>query len=177
VTNLTMRLARGAALLAAVGLVATCGLPRSGPNKSEIFAGSVQREGDAFILSVDDRVNRIAGVTPAMAFSAAFANAGLLGSDTVQAGDVLSISVWENVDDGLLVANGQNATTLNEVQVDGSGFITVPYAGRIRAAKEKALALATELGSRSPSASPSSATRARARSTRSSTRHSRHCSR
>ncbi len=133
-TNLTMRLARGAALLAAVGLVATCGLPRSGPNKSEIFAGSVQREGDAFILSVDDRVNRIAGVTPAMAFSAAFANAGLLGSDTVQAGDVLSISVWENVDDGLLVANGQNATTLNEVQVDGSGFITVPYAGRIRAA-------------------------------------------
>jgi len=134
VTNLTMRLARGAALLAAVGLVATCGLPRSGPNKSEIFAGSVQREGDAFILSVDDRVNRIAGVTPAMAFSAAFANAGLLGSDTVQAGDVLSISVWENVDDGLLVANGQNATTLNEVQVDGSGFITVPYAGRIRAA-------------------------------------------
>jgi polysaccharide export outer membrane protein len=134
VTNLTMRLARGAALLAAVGLVATCGLPRSGPNKSEIFAGSVQREGDAFILSVDDRVNRIAGVTPAMAFSAAFANAGLLGSDTVQAGDVLSISVWENVDDGLLVANGQNATTLNEVQVDGSGFITLPYAGRIRAA-------------------------------------------
>jgi polysaccharide export outer membrane protein len=122
------------ALLAALVLVSSCGLPRSGPNKSEIFAGSVMREGDSFVLLVDDRVNRIASVTPALGFAESFVNAGQVGSDTISPGDTLSLTIWENVEDGLLVAEGQNATVLEEVQVDGAGFIFVPYAGRIRAA-------------------------------------------
>jgi len=134
VKPLSLRLAKGVALLAALVLVASCGLPRSGPNKSEIFAGSVMREGDAFVLLVDDRVNRIASVTPALGFAESFVNAGQLGSDTISPGDTLSLTIWENVEDGLLVAEGQNATVLEEVQVDGAGFIFVPYAGRIRAA-------------------------------------------
>jgi polysaccharide export outer membrane protein len=120
--------------LAALAFVAACGLPRSGPNKGEIFAGSVMREGDAFILVVDDRVNAIASVAPSLGFSQAFQDAGLLGSDTIQPGDTLALTIWENVDDGLLVPTGQNATILEEVQVDGDGFIFVPYAGRVRAA-------------------------------------------
>lgn len=120
--------------LAALALLAACGLPRSGPNKSEIFSGSVMREGDAFVLVVDDRVNAIASVSPALGFSESFRNAGLLGPDTIQPGDTLALTIWENVDDGLLVPTGQNATILEEVQVDGEGFIFVPYAGRIRAA-------------------------------------------
>jgi len=134
VKPLSLRLAKGVALLAAFVLVSSCGLPRSGPNKSEIFAGSVMREGDAFVLLVDDRVNRIASVTPALGFAESFVNAGQLGSDTISPGDTLSLTIWENVEDGLLVAEGQNATVLEEVQVDGAGFIFVPYAGRIRAA-------------------------------------------
>ena len=130
----SLRLAKGAALIAVLALAASCGLPRSGPNKGEIFAGSVMREGDAFILTVDDRVNQIAGVTPALGFSQAFENAGVLGSDTIQPGDKLGLTIWENVDSGLLVPQGQNAVVLDEVQVDGAGFIFVPYAGRIRAA-------------------------------------------
>ena len=47
---------------------------------------------------------------------------------------MLGLTIYENVDDGLLVNPGQNATLLDEVQVDGAGFIFVPYAGRIRAA-------------------------------------------
>ncbi|NBD29387.1 MAG: polysaccharide export protein [Alphaproteobacteria bacterium] len=131
---LSLRLAKGVALLAALVLVSSCGLPRSGPNKSEIFAGSVMREGDSFVLLVDDRVNRIASVTPALGFAESFVNAGQVGSDTISPGDTLSLTIWENVEDGLLVAEGQNATVLEEVQVDGAGFIFVPYAGRIRAA-------------------------------------------
>jgi polysaccharide export outer membrane protein len=46
----------------------------------------------------------------------------------------LGLTIWENVDDGLLAADATNSTILEEVQVDGSGFIFVPYAGRIRAA-------------------------------------------
>lgn len=132
--TLTLRFAKGAALVVTLGILASCGLPRSGPNKAEIFSGSVMEQGDAFVLVVDDRVNRVASVTPALGFSSSFRNAGTLGSDTIRPGDVLGLTVWENVDDGLLVPVGANSTSLEEVQVDGAGFIFVPYAGRIKAA-------------------------------------------
>ncbi|ETX27364.1 polysaccharide biosynthesis/export family protein [Roseivivax isoporae] len=125
---------RGIALLVATSLLASCGLPRVGPNKREIYAGSVQRQGDAFIVSVNDRVTRATAVVPALGFSDAFINAGQVGSDTISPGDSLGLTIWENVDDGLLAGEGVNATVLEEVQVDGAGFIFVPYAGRIRAA-------------------------------------------
>ncbi|WP_406721682.1 MULTISPECIES: polysaccharide biosynthesis/export family protein [Thioclava] len=121
-------------LSALVFSVAACALPRSGPNKREIFAGSVMRKGDAFIVSVNDHVARATAVQPALGFSSSFRNAGVLGSDTINAGDTLSLTIWENVDDGLLVQQGTNATQLTEVQVDGAGYIFVPYAGRIKAA-------------------------------------------
>ncbi len=127
-------LARGLALLAALSVLAACALPRSGPNKNEIFAGSVQRQGDAFILEVSPRVTRIASVTPVLGFTRDFLEAGLLGSDTIRPGDTLGLTIWENVDDGLLSSEGFSSTALEEVQVDGQGFIFVPYAGRIRAA-------------------------------------------
>jgi len=115
-------------------VVASCGLPRPGPSKAEIFEGSVQRSGDAFIVVVNDRVTRATAVTPAFGFSEGFQNASVVGSDTIRPGDTLGLTIWENVQDGLLASEGQNATVLEEVQVDGAGFIFVPYAGRIRAA-------------------------------------------
>ena len=131
----TSRWAKGVALVVSVAMVSSCGiLPRVGPTKNEIFAGSVQREGDAFIVSVNDRVTRATAVQPALGFSEEFRNAGVLGSDTIRPGDVLGLTIWENVDDGLLAGEAANQTVLQEVQVDGSGFIFVPYAGRIRAA-------------------------------------------
>ena len=59
---ITTRGARSLALLALCATVAACGLPRSGPNKREIFAGSVLREGDAFIVTVNPRVTRATSV-------------------------------------------------------------------------------------------------------------------
>ncbi|MEM1374972.1 MAG: polysaccharide biosynthesis/export family protein [Pseudomonadota bacterium] len=117
-----------------LALVASCGLPRSGPSKAEIFEGSVQNSGDAFIVVVNDRVTRATAIVPTFGFTDAFLNASDLGSDVIRPGDVLGLTIWENVSDGLLAGEGQNATVLDEVQVDGSGFIFVPYAGRVRAA-------------------------------------------
>lgn len=123
------------ALVAVVGLVAACGLPRSGPNKREIFSGSVLKQGDAFIVTVNSRVTRATAVTPAFGFSDSFRNAGALGSDVISPGDVLGITVFENVkDDPLLGNTGQRVSALTEIQVDGKGFIFVPYAGKIKAA-------------------------------------------
>ncbi len=133
-TSIRKRLSKGVVAVAILTLVAACGLPRTGPTRGEIFSGSVLEGGDAFILTVDDRVNQIASVAPALGFSEGFRDAGLLGSDTIQPGDTLGVTVFENVDDGLLVPTGMNATVLEEVQVDGEGFIFIPYAGRIRAA-------------------------------------------
>ena len=117
-----------------VSLVAGCGLPRSGPNKSEILAGADSGSEDALIIEVDDTVTRATSQDPALSFTEGFLNAGLTGSDTVRAGDTLSLQIWENVDDGLLSNQGQSITALDEIQVDGAGFIFVPYAGRIKAA-------------------------------------------
>lgn len=130
----SFRLARLGAALAIVGLITACGLPQVGPNKNEIYQGSVQKQGDAFVVTVNDSVTRATAVTPALGFSDSFRNAGVLGSDTIQPGDVLGLTIWENVDDGLLAGETQSSTILEEVQVDGAGFVFVPYAGRIRAA-------------------------------------------
>ncbi len=132
--SVSYRWAKPVAMLALISILAACTLPRVGPNKREIFAGSVQKEGDAFIVAVNDRVTRATAVVPALGFSSAFKNAARLTSDTIRPGDVLGLTVWENVDDGLLAGQAQNSTVLEEVQVDSAGFIFVPYAGRLRAA-------------------------------------------
>ena len=123
---------RAAILLAAVIIVSGCSLPRSGPNKSEIMKGSVEQGGDTFIVPVDAEVTRETAVVPALGFTRTFLTAGKPDSDIIRPGDVLGISVWENVEEGILGTAGV-ATPINDVQVDGGGFIFVPYAGRIRA--------------------------------------------
>lgn len=132
--NLTRRAAVLSALASAF-TVAGCGLPRPGPSKREIFAGSVLEQGDAFIVTVNARVTRATAVLPSLGFSQSFQTAGLVGSDTLSPGDTLGITVFENVkDDPLLGNTGQRVSQLSEVQVDGQGYIFIPYAGRIKAA-------------------------------------------
>ncbi|MFK7835362.1 MAG: polysaccharide biosynthesis/export family protein [Sulfitobacter sp.] len=131
--SVVFRWARPIAAVTALAVITSCGLPQVGPNKRQIYAGSVQKEGDAFVVAVNDRVTRATAVVPALGFSDAFKNAATLGSDTIRPGDVLGITVYENVDDPLLGVEGSPATALEEVQVDGSGFIFIPYAGRIKA--------------------------------------------
>lgn len=126
---------KAVALLASVAVVASCGLPRSGPTKREILAGSVDEQGNAFVVPVTPAVIRATATQPSFGFSAAFQQAGLVGSDTLASGDILSIIVYENVkDDPLLGNTGQRVSVLTDVQVDGQGFIFIPYAGRIKAA-------------------------------------------
>ena len=60
--SVSNRWARPIAVVAACAVVASCGLPQVGPNKKQIFAGSVQREGDAFVVSVSDRVTRATAI-------------------------------------------------------------------------------------------------------------------
>ena len=68
-TSFIFRWARPIATVAALAVVASCGLPSPGPNKRQIYSGSVQQEGDAFVVSVNDRVTRATAVVPALGFS------------------------------------------------------------------------------------------------------------
>lgn len=133
-TDRHFRWSRALALVLATSLVAGCGLPRVGPTKSEIQSGSVYEEGDAFVVAVNDHVTRTTDVQPPLGFPESFLQAGLVGPDTIRPGDTLGLTIWENVDDGLMTSETANQTMLEEVQVDSDGFIFVPYAGRIKAA-------------------------------------------
>lgn len=122
------------ALFTVLVAVGSCGLPRAGPNKREIFSSSVQRQGDAFIVTVNDRVIQYTSVAPAIGFDSKFERAGKIGSDIIRPGDVLGLTIWENTTDTLLGGVATNSTAITEVQVDATGSIFVPYAGRIKAA-------------------------------------------
>jgi polysaccharide biosynthesis/export protein len=122
-----------ALIIMSLGLSA-CTQPRPGPTQSEIFSGSVLRDGNAFVVAVGDRVNRTLNTSPARGFSDALQRGQVIGSDTVRVGDVITVTIFENVPEGLLSTTETRGARLEQVQVAEDGFIFVPFAGRIRAA-------------------------------------------
>ncbi len=130
---LTSRWVKPLALTAVVLSLAGCGLPRSGPTKGEILAGTEETYGTSFVVTVDNTTSQKIARAPTVGFSQAFLNAGTVGSDTIRPGDTLGLTIWENVETGVLGTRGV-PSVLDQVQVDGAGMIFVPYAGRVRAA-------------------------------------------
>jgi polysaccharide biosynthesis/export protein len=127
--------AKAIALLASVAMVAACGLPRSGPSKRELLAGSVDAKGNAHIVTVTPDITAATSVQATFGFSEGFRNAGVVASDMISPGDTINVTVYENVkDDPLLGNTGQRVSGLSAIQVDGQGFIYIPYGGRIKAA-------------------------------------------
>jgi polysaccharide export outer membrane protein len=135
VTSLVSRAGRLAALVVAVSAASSCALlPGSGPTRNELFAGSVQNEGDAFIVEVNARVTTVTSAAPVLGFPSSLIHAGAADTEVIRPGDLLALTIYENVSDGLLAGEGGNAATIESVQVNDAGFIFIPYAGRIRAA-------------------------------------------
>ena len=128
-----MSSARLGAAFVLVTAVAACGLPRSGPDRTELLAGAVEQGGDTHVVAVDQRVSMLATESTGTGFSAAFRQAPAKGPDTINPGDVLGLVIFENVTEGLFTGAEGGPGALEQVQVDDDGFIFVPYAGRIRA--------------------------------------------
>jgi polysaccharide export outer membrane protein len=126
--------ALGAPLLLLVALLGGCGLPRSGPSLGEIKEAAALPEYGMHIVPVSAQVAAAARAHESLGFGAEFVNAAPMSPDAISPGDTISVRVWENVDTGLLAGVGQKATDLEAIQVDQSGGIFVPYAGRIEAA-------------------------------------------
>jgi polysaccharide export outer membrane protein len=119
--------------VAIVVVVAGCTLPRSGPTAREIKSAANVPALDMHIVTVTPQIAAAANSSERLGFGSAFLNAGIVSADTISPGDRVSVTVWENVDTGLLAGVGQKVTVLQEIQVDGSGHIYVPYAGRMKA--------------------------------------------
>lgn len=66
-------------------------------------------------------------------FSQSFRGAGAFYVDRIHAGDALTITIWENVENGLFSNLGQKVTTLPSMQVDQLGNIFNTYAGTVKA--------------------------------------------
>ncbi len=114
-------------------LATACSLPRSGPNKQELEAASVVNGGDVHVVDVTTEIARLATRDQSMSFGNLFLNAGPRGVDIINPGDVVTVTVWENTDNGLLSSVGQKVTFLEQLQVDQKGMIFVPYAGNLLA--------------------------------------------
>ncbi len=75
-----------------------------------------------------------ANAAPGLGMDAGFDGRGPWPADRVGPGDVLAITVFENVATPLLGAAGAGPMPLPPMQVDQKGEIFLPYAGNIRAA-------------------------------------------
>jgi polysaccharide biosynthesis/export protein len=123
----------GLAVLLALAL-AGCTLPRSGPTTGQILASGSAEGVDLHIVDVGPGVAAASRSFETLGFGPDLVGAGALSPETIAPGDTLAVSVWENVEAGLLAGVGQKVTALEELQVDQGGDIFVPYAGRIEAA-------------------------------------------
>ncbi len=119
--------------LLVIAMLAGCGLPRSGPTESELRASDVEKGGDVNIVDVDSRVAAASRVVVEYGFSREFVNAGNITVERIEPGDSLTITVWENVENGLFSSAGRKVTNLPNMTVDSLGNIFMPYAGTIRA--------------------------------------------
>lgn len=128
-----LKIGRWAGLGLVLLALGACSLPRSGPKDDEIFEGAKEEGGRVNVVMVDSRIARASNLSADLRFPPGFLNAGLARTDSINPGDRITVTVWENVESGLLVNPGQKLATLQEIQVDQTGNIFVPYAGTLRA--------------------------------------------
>lgn len=143
----TSRRSLAISLLAVALLAGGCSqLPKAGPSSTEVRA--IEDQSGAGVVQIVDLDSAVAQRLIAQRKQRLFSES--LGNEEAQAsrigsGDGLEISIWEAppgtlFGGGLIALAGapvtSNATTLPEQIVDSEGFVTVPFAGRIRAAGE-----------------------------------------
>lgn len=134
-------------LLAAAGLLVSATactfLPAAGPTSASItLAATAGNEAGFTIVDVTPAVLAELGKVKPPSFIGRFHVGGASGPRVIGVGDALAISIWEAGDGGLfspgsagsIVVGGSRQTQLPPTLVDRTGEITVPYAGRIRAA-------------------------------------------
>jgi polysaccharide export outer membrane protein len=129
----------GAALISAsIGVLPGCStLPASGPATQDIAPPTVNRDSikDYVLVDLNQSVVDVLSQYRVAPFAKRFAAPRPAPGQIVGAGDVLSITVFEAGQGGLFSSDYGSRVAL-EQRVDTDGTISVPYAGRVKAAGE-----------------------------------------
>ncbi len=135
-------------LIAGLGLVGCSSLPTAGPTTSQILDQAAQEGQRRFdVVDVNYHVVATQSARPTASFRTQFQDSGKPQNPKIEIGDTLSVSIWEAAAGGLFgpaqtetvpgaaaTSGGAHNVTIPEQVVAPDGGISVPYAGRVRAA-------------------------------------------
>ncbi len=142
-------LRRAVWVLALAGALGGCAfMPSSGPSVDAIETAAAKPDTPTFILvDVDDKVVLALADRREITLSSSIRTQARPANRVISVGDVVEVTIWEASSGGLFSSSsvsastvagasgaGANSITIPAQRVDASGRITVPYAGRIRAA-------------------------------------------
>lgn len=131
-------LTRAGSLLVVALMVASCGLsPRGAALQGDILRESKQEDADFEVVAMTK-----AQVQSVAAWPATGAGLGLnwpgkgqsQGARVLRAGDVVSLTVWENQENSLLAAPQQRAVPINGLSIGPDGTVFVPYISAVKIA-------------------------------------------
>ncbi|WP_270725398.1 polysaccharide biosynthesis/export family protein [Shimia sp. Alg240-R146] len=122
-----------AVMLLAVGLLGGCSLPRGGPIKSEITGSSAPD--DIAIEQVTRASVREIQKWPAAGWHGHyhwFARQPGPGNRIIRPGDLITLTIWDNQDNSLLLGPEQRSAPLRPEEVTLEGSVFVPYVDNIQ---------------------------------------------
>lgn len=147
-----MRLRFLGCTLVSLALGACTSLPGSGPTTADVIAAR-RSHADIQVLEVNSELVRQLRAAPRGRSFADIAAFNTARSYRLGPGDVIEVSIWEAIPATLFgavdlrsgVAPPSRATNLPEQVIGQDGFITVPFAGKIRAAGRTAADLERDI--------------------------------
>jgi polysaccharide export outer membrane protein len=135
----------------AIGITGCSSLPTAGPTTAQVVDQSQQPGGALFdLVDIDTRVVSALQSRPAESFQTRLKVNDQPPNLKIRVGDVVAVSVWEAASGGLFGAapalaapiGPRSETKFPEQAVARDGAISIPYAGRVRAAGRTPLEVA-----------------------------------
>ncbi len=127
---------RVGSMLALCLLIAACSLPRGAGVEREIIGSGDNADADFAIYPVTRDFLPTLAEWPVVGEAELqwITASGGSRSQIINAGDTVSIRIWDSNDNSLLTAPGQRAVDLTEMVVSANGTIFMPYIGDTRVA-------------------------------------------
>lgn len=122
------------ALLAVLGFVAlsACSTPSSGPSASGVEqTARYSASGPAPVIELTNAV--VPAISESDSQGLATLGGGRFNSNVMRPGDQIEVRIFDKTEEGLLSAADSKSVDLGRFRVDQSGYVTLPYAGRLRA--------------------------------------------
>lgn len=111
-----------------------CGLPQFGPTHARMVSARAARQGDFTLIEGPDYIHSRNAAPKPGGFPAEFTGGRVFNTDIVSAGDQFILTIYENVPDGVFASEGRRISAVNDLQVQQSGDIYIPYAGALHVA-------------------------------------------